>query len=165
MSTPNIDIRVLAGHISQVLGEVFFVPEDTNAIPISGGEYQIFQLTAESQVKRVSVRIPNAPLSAFTGLRLEREADIRRHIDAAALNRFQPLLACDCTINNPVDSPFMVLGWAEGRPLQWSPTLPKSPAQRAHVLRDIANTSLDLLHINQPGMSTCTVFCFETESI
>lgn len=115
MSTPNIDIRLLTDHISQVLSERFSIPEGTNAIPTCRGEYQIFQLTAESPVKGVSARIPNAPLSSIIALRMEKEVEILQRIDAAVLQCFQPLIAYDCTINNPIGSPFMVLGWAEGR--------------------------------------------------
>ncbi|KAM3417083.1 hypothetical protein BST61_g8659 [Cercospora zeina] len=149
-SAMELDTNLISTHISQLLGERFSA---ASATPISGGEYSIIMLIDKSGEKRVSVRIPKASPSAITSLRVDLEAQIRKRIDDAKLDRFQPLLTYDITVDNPICHPFMVLGWADGRRLEWSATTPKCAAQREGVLRAIANTSLDLLQVQQPGVS------------
>ncbi|KAF6839195.1 hypothetical protein CPLU01_01933 [Colletotrichum plurivorum] len=79
----------------------------------SGGEYLVYPLESICG-RRICIRIPKET-HQHTGFQLEREADIRRRIDAAGIDLFQPLIAADPTADNSLHVPFMALGWADGK--------------------------------------------------
>jgi hypothetical protein len=122
----------------------------TESKPLSGGEYDVYAL--ESTLKtRLAIRIPNSR-SPHTSLLLRREADFRRRIDCARLPLFQPLFSSSDATENLIRAPFLAVGWVDGSPLVWSDTEPADEKQRKGVLRMIANSSLDLLQINETSM-------------
>ncbi|KAI1419465.1 hypothetical protein F5Y12DRAFT_247103 [Xylaria sp. FL1777] len=126
---------------------------DTENNPFTGGEYVIYALENNPKSRRICLRIPRNPTGPYISLLLEREADFRRRIDAARVDLFQPLIAYDHTPDNSLHTPYLALGWADGSPLKWSDTNPAAECDRKHILRAIANASLDLLGIRQAGES------------
>lgn len=141
----SADVRTLA---TKVTGSPCHFIHNTEAEPLSGGEYIVYALES-SDDDRVSIRIPKNRTNPYTPLLLKREADIRQRIDDAGLRLFQPLLAFSTTTENPLCAPFLALGWAEGKPLCWSDTQPAAEDERRRVLRSIANASLDLISIHE----------------
>ena len=112
-----------------------------------GGEYFVYPFESTASRTRLCVRIPRNSASPYASVLLQREADIRRRIEAAQIELVQPVIAVHPTADNPLHTPFLVLGWADGSPLDWSDVLPSDEGVRQHVLRSIANTSLELLRV------------------
>jgi hypothetical protein len=57
----------------------------------------------------------------------------------------------DPTADNLLKTHYIALSWVDGSPLKWSDTHPATEHDRKCVIRAIANASLDLLRIRQPG--------------
>ncbi|KAK4150671.1 hypothetical protein C8A00DRAFT_36730 [Chaetomidium leptoderma] len=123
---------------------------NTDRAPFYGGEYTIYALEGEEKSRRLCLRIPCNRAGCHVPLVLEREAEVRRQIDAARIDLFQPLIAYDPTTENSIKAPYLALGWADGSPLKWSDAYPATD-DRKSVIRAVANASLDLLRIQQPG--------------
>lgn len=117
----------------------------------SGGEYLVYPLESTSG-RRICIRIPKET-HQHTSFLLEHEADIRRRIDAARIHLFQPLIVADPKADNSLHVPFMALGWADGATLKWSDSNPASEDERRRFLRGVANATLDLLRIQETGVS------------
>jgi hypothetical protein len=153
MPSTNIEAAALIALVQRCLGGHFEYIHDTADKPFQGGEYAIFALADEAQRRQIAVRVPKAQPGPLTSMRMEKEIDVRRRIDAARVRRFQPLLACDPTAENDLHHSFMILGWAQGHPLQWSESAPEHEVDRQKVLQAIADISLDLLQVHEQGMS------------
>ncbi|KAH7147325.1 hypothetical protein DER46DRAFT_579772 [Fusarium sp. MPI-SDFR-AT-0072] len=86
---------------------------NTEAAPLSGGEYTIYALESSDDSRRICIRIPKNRTDPHTSLLLDREAEFWQGIDKAGLRHFQPLLAFSSSAENPLRAPFLALGWAE----------------------------------------------------
>lgn len=115
-----------------------------------GAENLVYPLESDSG-RRICVRIPKRG-HAFISHVVRREIEIRRSIEAAGIDLFEPILA-----SNPRDSreraPYIALGWADGDPMNWTDSKPASEDERRKIIRAVANASLDLLQIQEPGKS------------
>lgn len=152
MLSANIDTTALVALLDSHFNARFRFLYDTANNPFEGGEYTIFALKDEVHDRQVAVRVPKSPPGPITSMMMQSEIETRRRIDAARIDRFQPLLACDATADNDLKHPYMVIGWAQGNPVGWSGSIPKLEADRQNVLRAIANVCLDLLQVQESGM-------------
>ncbi|KAF6811184.1 hypothetical protein CSOJ01_05863 [Colletotrichum sojae] len=144
---PNaISIHALAA--SLLSSPCFFILK-TETESYSGGEYLVYPLESTCG-RRICIRIPKET-HQHTGFQLERETNIRRRIDAAGIDLFQPLIAADPTADNSLHMPFMALGWADGATLKWSDSNPASEDERRRYISGVANATLDLLRIQEAG--------------
>jgi len=123
----------------------------TNISPFRGGEYVVYALEDEKNSRRLCLRIPHNRTGCHIACVLEHEAKIRRDIEAARVDLFQPLIAYDPTTENLIKAPYLALCWADGAPLKWSDAYPAMDDRR-FVMRAVANASLDLLRIQRPGI-------------
>lgn len=124
---------------------------NTENTPWCGGEYLIYTLEAEADARRLCVRTPKKPHGPSISLQLRQEAEIRSRVDTACINLFQPLIASDLSADNLLNTPYLVLGWADGSPLRWSDTIPPDEGTRRKVLHAVANASIDLLRVYESG--------------
>lgn len=129
---------------------------DTYRHSLSGGEHTVYVLESLARQQKLAIRIPKNGTGPHTQFLIEQEADIRRRIDKAAVNLFQPLLECSSTAENALNTPFLALGWVDGSPLKWSADHPPAEHERQRVLSAIANATLDLLQINAAGPPALT---------
>lgn len=123
---------------------------NTEKSPFLGGEYVVFAVEVKQADLRLCVRLPRVVAGPHVSQLLSREVGLRRHIESANINLFQKLIAFDTSFDNSLRTPYMILEWADGAPLRWSDSFPQLDIRRK-VLRDIANTSLDLLKISNVG--------------
>ncbi|KAH6623399.1 hypothetical protein F5144DRAFT_595576 [Chaetomium tenue] len=93
---------------------------NTDTSPFRGGEYAVYALEDEGKSRRLCLRIPHNRVGCHVSPFLEHEAKLRRRVDAAKIDLFQPLIAHDSTTENSIKAPYLVLGWADGEPaLEW----------------------------------------------
>jgi hypothetical protein len=124
---------------------------NTDKQPLSGGECIIYVLESLPTQQKLAIRIPRNRTGPHTQVLIEQEADFRQRVDKAALKYFQPLFRFSSTTENTLKTPFLAIGWVDGRPLKWSPYHPAAENERQDILRAVANASLDLLQINTSG--------------
>lgn len=136
----------------------------TETTPYLGGEYAIFALEVKEAGLRLCFRLPRVPTGIHVSHLLSREVEIRQRIESANVHPFQKLIAFDTSFDNALQSPYMILEWTDGMPLCWSHGFPQEH-HRKKVLRDVANTSLDLLRVSTTGLSLGMLPCrpFETD--
>lgn len=146
------DPKAIEALMMSVLGSppAFILNTDKN--PFQGGEYVIYAMAIGEERRKVSVRIPRAIAGPHTNLQLSREVEFRRRIQLAEVDLFQPLLRYDSSHDNLLQSPYMILGWAEGRPMIWTDSFPAEEQQRRTVLQAVANASLDMLRVCETGL-------------
>jgi len=125
---------------------------DTETTPFLGGEYAVFAVEVEQANLRLCVRLPRMIAGPHASQLLSREISLRQRIESANIRPFQKLIAFDTSLGNVLQSPYMILEWANGTPLRWSDSSPQGD-HRKRVLRDVANASLDLLKISNASMS------------
>ncbi len=124
---------------------------NTNISSFYGREYTIYALEDEATSRRLCLRIPHNWAGCHIAPVIEQEAEVRRHIDAARIDLFQPLIAYDPTTENLIKAPYLALCWADGSPLKWSDAYPATNDRRS-IIRAVANASLDLLRVQRPGI-------------
>lgn len=148
----DIDPTAIRTLVENLMGGPCHFIHDTNTAPFLGGEYARYALKDEKNSRRLCLRIPQNRTGCHAALRVEDEAKVRRYIDAVGINLFQPLVTYDPTTENLIKAPYLALGWADGSLLRWSDISPVAD-DRKSVMRAVANASLDLLRIQQPGIA------------
>ncbi|KAH6621341.1 hypothetical protein B0J18DRAFT_224216 [Chaetomium sp. MPI-SDFR-AT-0129] len=146
----DLDPTAIRTLVENLIGGPCHFIHDTNRTPFRGGHCAVYALEDEEHSRRLCLRIPHNRTCCHTALHLEDGARIRRHIDAAGIDLFQPLITYDHTTENLIKAPYLALGWADGKPLRWSDAFPATE-DRKSVIRAVANVSLDLLRVQQPG--------------
>lgn len=147
----TIQTTAMTELVGSVLGSSPIFILGTDKEPFRGGEYIIYAMEVGEEHRRICIRIPKVATGPHTSLLLDREVDLRRRIELAKIHHFQPLITSDSSVNNPLQSPYMMLGWADGRPLSWSDSSPSQKELRRNVLRSVANASLDMLRVQDTG--------------
>jgi hypothetical protein len=161
------DITAKVPTISKIVESLYGSPPvfilDTEKTPFCGGEYAVFaveieQANVEQAKRRLCIRLPRLVTKLYTSLLLSREVDLRQRIESANVYPFQKLITFDASYDNALQSPYMILGWADGKPLSWTDSSPEGDFRKT-VLRKIANASLDLLKVSESGSSFHMVSC------
>ena len=147
----GLDPTAIRTLVENLIGDPCHFILNTDISPFCGGEYAVYALEDEEKSRRLCLRIPHNRTGCHIAFALEHEAEVRRHINAARIDIFQPLIAYDPTTENLIKAPYLALCWADGSPLKWSSAYPATDDRRA-VIRAVANASLDLLRIQRPGI-------------
>ncbi|KAK4038465.1 hypothetical protein C8A01DRAFT_17461 [Parachaetomium inaequale] len=146
----DLDLTAIRALVENLIQAPCHFILNTDRAPFCGGEYAIYALEDEEKSRRLCLRTPRNRTGCHVALVLEREAEVRRRIDAARIPLFQPLIAYDPTTENSIKAPYLALGWADGSPLKWSDAYPATN-DRKSVIQAVANANLDLLRVQQPG--------------
>jgi hypothetical protein len=116
---------------------------NTECHPYSGGECTIFALEANG--KRIGVRIEQK-FSPATRVKVEREIQLLQAITRERIHHLPHLIGYDLESTPPL----IATSWADGDKLEWADFSP--PLQtRKNILKTIAEVTLDLLKIQEPG--------------
>lgn len=121
----------------------------TEKEPLGGGECVIYALQDHSG-RAVGMRIYRDHGESSTYL-LQNEIKNRKKIGMHQINRFQKLLGFGPTQDSVVRVPFVLLEWAHGRPLVWTDALPSNLFDRERIIFAVANTTMDLLRVQESG--------------
>lgn len=144
MSTPELSSRVL-NCVARVTGEPCKFILDTRANPFQGGQRLVFALeSGESQ--RFAVRV-DRNVSEFTRSMTEEEIEMLKSMRNLQLPHLPSLVHYELEPSPPL----VVTNWVDGHELTWSDATP-APHVRRHVIRTIAEVTLDLLQIQRPGL-------------
>ncbi|KAK4132535.1 hypothetical protein BT67DRAFT_443733 [Trichocladium antarcticum] len=146
----DLDPTAIRTLVKNLIGGPCHFILNTDISPFRGGEYAVYALEDEQKSRCLCLRIPHNRTGCHVAFVLEHEAKVRRHIDAARIDLFQPLIAYDPTTTNLINAPYLALGWADGSPLKWSDAYPTTDDRRS-IMQAVANASLDLLRIQRPG--------------
>lgn len=116
---------------------------NTELHPYSGGECNIFAFEANG--RRIGVRIEKhfSPLLRF---KVEREIQLLQAITRERIPHLPHLIGYDLESTPPL----IATSWADGDILTWTDISP-SLQIRKNILKTIAEASLDLLKIQEPG--------------
>ncbi len=151
------DVDIICDAAANILGEPCHPsldPDTKTFKAFSGKHHTVFPLQGSQSKSNYCIRMPKEPTQGSPDLLLQQEAVIRQRISAAGVGLVQPLIASNATTDNPLRTPFLALGWAEGKPLIWSDTVPSSEEARHNVLDAVANASIDLLSVNSVSNSS-----------
>ncbi|ATY58608.1 kinase-like domain [Cordyceps militaris] len=114
--------------------------------PFSRGQRLVFALeSGESQ--RFAVRV-DRNVSEFTRSMTEEEIEMLKSMRNLQLPHLPSLVHYELEPSPPL----VVTNWVDGHELTWSDATP-APHVRRHVIRTIAEVTLDLLQIQRPGIS------------
>jgi aminoglycoside phosphotransferase (APT) family kinase protein len=116
---------------------------DTEHHPYSGGECIIFAFEAKG--KRIGVRIERS-FSSATRIKVEREIQLLQAITTERIPRLPHLIGYDLESTPPL----IATSWADGDKLEWTDFSPP-PQTRKNILKNVAEVTLDLLEIQEPG--------------
>lgn len=86
---------------------------------------------------------------------IEEEVSILKRLEECGFSRSPRVTDYDASFDNPIRFPYMVLTWAEGKPLEWSDSVPSRREDRNKVIRQMADSILELAACTQrPGTYT-----------
>jgi hypothetical protein len=116
---------------------------NTEYHPYSGGECTIFAFQANG--RRIGVRIERN-FSPTTRVKVKREIQHLQAITRERIHHLPHLIGYDLESTPPL----IAMSWADGDKLEWADSSP--PLQiRKNILKTIAEVTLDLLKIQEPG--------------
>jgi hypothetical protein len=116
---------------------------NTESHPYSGGECTIFAFEANG--RRIGVRIEQK-FSPATRVKVESEIKHLQAITRERISHLPHLIGYDLESTPPL----IATSWADGDKLEWADFSP--PLQiRKNILKTIAEVTLDLLKIQEPG--------------
>lgn len=114
--------------------------------PLSGKQCLIYAVKFPDDATW-AVRIPahtsHLPQEAITDY-LKTEISILKNLETRGFSWSPRLLGYDCGFNNPLEFPYLVLSWIEGKPLEWSDTVPSQRENRNKILHQLANIILEM---------------------
>jgi len=157
MAYPVVDTTAIAHIVESLFGSPPVFILGTENSPYLGGEYAIYAVEIEKACRRLCVRLPRMVNGPHTSHLLSREVSIRQCIDRANVRPFQQLITFDISYDNALRSPYMILDWADGKPLSWTDSSPCERDCRNKVLQKVANAALDMLSVCRSGSLPLTV--------
>jgi hypothetical protein len=152
MAYPVVDTTAIAHMVESLFGSPPVFILGTESSPYLGGEYVIYAVEIEEASRRLCIRLPRIVNGPHTSHLLSREVNLRQCIDHANVRPFQQLITFDASYDNALRSPYMILDWADGRPLSWTDNSPCGRDYRNKVLQEVANAALDMLSICRTGL-------------
>jgi hypothetical protein len=114
-----------------------------------GADSIIFALE-DHQSHQVGARIQRMSTDSYV---LMKEVEHLKAIENHKIPQFQKLLGYELHGNQLIRSPFMAVEWVVGTPLIWTDTSPVNVSQGDQVIHAVAQTTVDLLQIQKPGIS------------
>lgn len=145
MSTVELSQRALKYAISVTNAPCDFILGTQNN-PYMGGECAIFVFKTQGE-DEVCIRLEHTPCT-HTSDKVKIEAQHLSSITSAGISRLPKLLG----YSSDPSSPFIALRWENGTSLQWTDSNPPLRARR-DILLGLAQTILDLLQVQEHGMS------------
>lgn len=101
---------------------------------------------------RVPIHIQTLPHDAITN-QTEQEVSILKFLEECGFIWSPRLLAYDSGFDNPLRYPYMILSWVDGKPLQWTDSVPAIRASREKVLQQMATIFFELVsRTEEPSM-------------
>lgn len=151
MAYPVVDTTAIVHIIESLFGSLpVFILGSKNS-PYLGGEYAIYAVEIKKACRRLCIRLPRMVNGPHTSQLLGREVNLRQSIDHANVRPFQRLITFDTSYDNALRSPYMILDWADGKPLSWTDSSPCERDCRNKVLQEVANAVLDMLSVCRTG--------------
>lgn len=158
MSTTRLIMAELSDRVlkfaNKVTGDSCRFIHGTKDSPLSGGECYIFAL--ESCTGKLAVRVEQHS-SSMTGVKVEREIQLLDAVRKNQIAHLPSLVAFDLESVPPL----IATSWAEGHALRWCDSSPP-PEIRKRILRTVAQVSLDMLSIQEPGRHISTSSWFQS---
>ncbi|OAQ78351.1 protein kinase-like domain-containingprotein [Purpureocillium lilacinum] len=126
-------------------GKTPHLTHGTEDKPIQLGQTQIFAVRFEDG-DTWAVRIPIHQDGTFSPSSIadlaQDEVDTLTKLNEAGFRWAPKLIGSDCSFDNPLGRPYMVVNWLPGVALEWSSAL--AAEKRQKVLRQLADIQLDL---------------------
>ncbi|KAK2764992.1 hypothetical protein FQN54_008691 [Arachnomyces sp. PD_36] len=139
---------------------------DTAENPFSGGQCLIY-VVGFPDGTTWGVRIPahaSHLLPEVVTNEVKNEVSILKHLETAGFSWSPRVIGYDCSFNNLLEYPYMVLTWVHGKPLKWSDSVPVRREDRRKVLSQMANIILELAESTRETSST-TALGYLTDKI
>lgn len=123
--------------------------------PFSGKQCVIYVLQypdSSTIAVRVPVHMQSSPHNQITN-QTEQEVYILKLLAECGFTWSPRLLRYDSGFDNPLQYPYMILSWINGKPLEWTGSVPAGRA-REKVLRQMANILFELVSCTEePSMA------------
>ncbi|KAL5606855.1 uncharacterized protein BROUX77_004048 [Berkeleyomyces rouxiae] len=162
---PKDIFATLSAHFPHEQGFVFVYDTDVSPIVSTQGVLYVLQGTSR---QRYSLRIPThlSHHSKDDIVRaVQHQVGLLRRLADSGFSWSPRLMAESTEFDNPLGSPYMVVGWIEGRPLRWNDTSPSDRRLRNKVLWQMADIILELAMCTQETRCGHTASSYTTELI
>ncbi|KAL1845130.1 hypothetical protein VTK73DRAFT_1064 [Phialemonium thermophilum] len=142
-----------------------FFLHGTEDRPLSGKQCLIYVVQGIATCAvRIPVHLEHLPSEAISNY-VDAEVSILRRLETSHFSWSPRVLGYDSGFNNPIKFPYMVLTWIDGKPLEWTESIPPQGHTRDKVLYQLANILLELVSCTMHSKPGVTALTFLTDAV